>query len=64
LLVASRRRNLAEFSRATRVAYRQCIRYRKEGVTPEAAMTLCDRLGLHPCEVWGSWIDDWKDDVA
>lgn len=36
---------------------RQMSRWRAEGVPLPAAEDACDRLGLHPCEVWGdAWI--------
>lgn len=31
-------------------------RWRADGLTLHAAEDACDRLGVHPCEVWG---DDW-----
>ena len=40
------------------VSRRAVSRWAMSGVPLRSAEDACDRLGIHPCEVWG---DDWID---
>lgn len=44
------------FSEATGFSRRAYARWQVEGIPLSSAEQACDRLGLHPCEVWG---DEW-----
>src|SRR4051812_36183159 len=44
------------FSEATGCSRRAYHRWQTEGIPLSSAEQACDRLGLHPCEVWG---DEW-----
>lgn len=60
LLRASGATSKGQFAGMVGKHRREVYRWGQEGLTPEAAESLCERLRINPFEVWPDWSTYWE----